>query len=165
MIKTTKQRGVTLIEVLVTMAILLIGIMGFTVAFTNSLMHATAARNDSQALFIALSFVEELKARPFDDWADQGNLDSIEDQFITDFYGNRTSTDGFYEIDAIVDTLEDTVRRVTVTVTWAGALDEQERLGFGSGKTVSDGSTQAFVLESVISEMVSDSIYGEEAGL
>ncbi len=161
-------RGISLIENLVALAILLIGVMGFTVSFTRSLMHSTAARNDSQALYVATSFLEELKSLPFDDWMEQSQIDALEQEFLTNFYGKRDKIDGYYTVNAESETevtdvtgdeAEVTARLVTITVSWVGDLDEQGRLGFGGNKLV-DGSNHAFVVEGIVSKTVSDALYG-----
>lgn len=155
----TKQRGVTIIEAMMTMVILLVGIMGFTAAFTHSLQQSAASRNDSQALYMATSFVDELRARPYEDWAGK-DLSNIALQFTSNFNGAVSNLDGYYTLSA--DTVKVgsdiySYQDVRITVTWLDAENEQDSKGFGDG-----GAKDAFVFEVRIADTISDDIYGDE---
>jgi len=153
------NRGVTLIEAMITMMILMVGIMGFTAAFTHSLQQATASRNDSQALYMATSFMEELRARPYEDWAD-GSLDALAAQFTSNFNGEVSNADGFYTLEADTVKIGSDVfsyQDVSIKVTWLNAREEQDEAGFQNGS-----AKEAFVFEVRIADTISDDIYGEE---
>lgn len=155
----TMKRGVTLLEAMITMVILLVGIMGFSAAFTHALRQSVAARNDSNALYMATSFVEELRARPYEDWAGQ-NLTALAGQFTTNFNGEMTTTDAFYTLQAETAKIGSDVfsyQDVKITVTWLNAEEEQDEVGFGNGV-----AKEAFVFEVRIGDTVSDDIYGDD---
>ena len=154
-------RGLSLIEALVALAILLVGMMGFTVAFTHTMMKSKSVRSDSQALFLATSLVEELKARNFDDWDSAADLNALAANFNVNYYGELDPANPYYQVEAdSVSLLNDNARRVVITVTWSGWSQEQEQAGL-SDRLV-DGQARAFVYEAIISRLVGETIYGED---
>ena len=151
------KKGVSLLETLVALIILLVGIMGFASAFSQSIFQSNAARNNSHAMFIASSFVEELRARPYDEWSGLG-IQDLADEFAADFLGGDES-DLFFHVSAtsirVGDDLEG-YTRVTVTVDWLDGegSDELRDAGFG------DDLVNAFVMEATIGSLTSNSPYG-----
>jgi Tfp pilus assembly protein PilV len=165
-------RGITLVEGLVTLVILLVGIMGLMTAYTATLKNATLTRNDSQALYLASAFVEELRAKNFSEWAggDPGparvNLNDLAANFNANFQGQMTDGGaGFYTITAFAERVDVSFDNyyydITVMVSWEGDDDQQEQFGMGSQRQV-EGVQEAFVLETSVIDAMSDDIYGEE---
>ena len=61
------QRGATLIEAMVAIAILTIGILTVMVMQASAINHSSSAMNRSEANGVALALLETLKELPFDD--------------------------------------------------------------------------------------------------
>ena len=151
------KKGISLVETLVALVILLVGIMGFVSAFSQNIYQSNAARNNSQAMFIATSFVEELRARPYDEWSGD-DIQSLAAGFNTDVLGGQDS-DIFFEVSASSITVGDALEgytQLTVTVSWLDGegADELREAGFGRDLV------NAFVLEATIGSLTSDTPYG-----
>ena len=156
------QRGVTLIEGLITLVILLVGIMGFLGSFTYTLRQATASKNDSQALFMATSFIDELKSQSYETWTSAG-VSALVQEFNADFDGARVDEGSYYELNATIDRVQDgtaVYHYVTVTVGWATAADEQREGGFLVEEKAN--GNDVFVMEAIVADSISEDRYGDE---
>ena len=69
------HEGFSLIEVMISMVVLLVGIMGLAVAFQRNVYQSNSSKNDSQAMLLAYAIVDELETQPFSNI--QSNLSSI----------------------------------------------------------------------------------------
>jgi len=105
----------TLIEVLIALAITLIGLVPLLHLLTTSILMADSAWNLSQATLIGNSKLAEVIAENnLEIGIDQGSVESEEKEIVFDWQSKV--------IEANINELEDTglkdLRKVTVTVTW-----------------------------------------------
>lgn len=105
----------TLIEVLIALAITLIGLVPLLHLLTTSILMADSAWNLSQATLIGNSKLAEVIAENnLEIGIDQGSVESEEREIVFDWQSKV--------IEANINELEDTglkdLRKVTVTVTW-----------------------------------------------
>ncbi len=105
----------TLIEVLIALAITLIGLVPLLHLLTTSILMADSAWNLSQATLIGNSRLAEVIAENnLEIGIDQGSVESEEKEIVFDWQSKV--------IEANINELEDTglkdLRKVTVTVTW-----------------------------------------------
>jgi len=105
----------TLIEVLIALAITLIGLVPLLHLLTTSILMADSAWNLSQATLIGNSKLAEVIAENnLEIGIDQGSVESEEKEIVFDWQSKV--------IEANITELEDTglkdLRKVTVTVTW-----------------------------------------------
>lgn len=151
------KKGLSLVEALVALVILLIGVMGFASTFSRSVYQSNAARNNSHAMFLASSFIEELRAQPYSDWSGK-DIQALADQYSADFLG-EANNDTFFKVEAtnirVGDDLEG-YSKVTVTVNWLGSdgAKELSEAGFGLN------GANAVVMEATIGNLTSSSPYG-----
>ena len=123
MLKNSKTRllnlgkidAFTLIEVLIALAITLIGLVPLLHLLTTSILMADSAWNLSQATLIGNSKLAEVIAENnLEIGIDQGSVESEEKEIVFDWQSKV--------IEANINELEDTglkdLRKVTVTVTW-----------------------------------------------
>ena len=110
-----KNDAFTLIEVLIALAITLIGLVPLLHLLTTSILMADSAWNLSQATLIGNSKLTEVIAENnLEIGIDQGSVESEEKEIVFDWQSKV--------IEANINELEDTglkdLRKVTVTVTW-----------------------------------------------
>ena len=160
----TKQiRGVSFIETMVAMVILLVGLMGLGIAFQRSISQANASKNDGVAMTLATGIVDNLESRPFSDWDDESFLPSVAQEFYADFEGNLLSgsdlSSAFFK--PTITLLQDysTHRDIRITVDWNqtgnGGLQEMRKAGF-----ISNTATHAFVMDATIAQLYGETIFG-----
>lgn len=135
-----RQRGITLIEVLIAVFISAVGVLGAAAMQLNALKYTDSSRMTSQASFIVYDIIDRIRANAgdavlasyhIDSIAGQTATGSIQQQDLTDFATNVSNLpDGQGSID-IGSTGE-----VTVTVSWsegrAGGLDDASQAKRGS---------------------------------
>jgi type IV pilus assembly protein PilV len=116
------QAGMTLIEVLVTVMILAIGLLGAAVIQLNALKFTDSSRMTSQASFIAYDMLDRMRANPHADYTwnrARGTLASVvtanvRDLDLHDFEANILSFAGESAKGTVV--IGDT--DVTVSISW-----------------------------------------------
>jgi len=112
-----KQRGVGLVEVLVSLVILAAGLLSVATLHTNIIANSNESKTKNEAIIIAQSRIEEL--RNFSDGIN--TINEFEAQFPEVVKGNSTSITGvnanFTRIESIADV--NSVKDITVYVTWS----------------------------------------------
>jgi len=157
------QSGMTLIEVLISLLILAIGLLGAAALQLNALKYTDASTMTSQASFIAYDMMDRIRANVDGNAtangitdvlatyslsnlaaAPAGNLNAARDQDLFDFKTNVTNFAGTSGASSSIVIAKPVV---TITITW-----DDTRAGSASG--VATGSTpsttQTFVLRSRI---------------
>jgi len=125
------QRGISLIEVLITMLVIGIGLLGMAKLQLSSVQSNYSAQLRSHATWLANDLLDRMRAEPDADYS-SGAADRQEwDQLLVDLMGNSAS--------ATVDTTGDETR---VTITWN---DERGSIRDGAGQGVSQ--TRSFVYQ------------------
>jgi type IV pilus assembly protein PilV len=118
------QSGVSLIEVLISMLILGIGILGAAALQLNALKYTDSSTLNTQASFIAYDMMDRIRANPQGNYAlssidsaPAANLNVPRDQDLSDFANNIRSIGGASAAGsiAIVD------RVVTISISWDDA--------------------------------------------
>ncbi len=152
-----RNRGFSLIEVMISMAILLVGLVGLAVAFQRSIAQTTSSRSDTSAMLIAQSILDELDGHSFQDIPTI--VDTIGDEYQADFHGrfmsDPSSTDLYFTPTVVVTEANQNLIRLEIRVNWVGWRDEFDRGGYGKD---TDATANAFVLNATISRN-----YGEQA--
>ncbi|MDB5981627.1 MAG: putative rane protein [Pseudomonas sp.] len=128
------QSGMTLIEVLISLLILAIGLLGAATVQLNALKYTDSAMLHSQASFIAYDLMDRIRANPDANYTltsltaapASGNLNVPRDQDLFDFANNITAFAG-PQADANVNIDN---RAVKITITWndSRAANETENL-------------------------------------
>ena len=122
---TSRQQGTTLIEVLVSLLVLAIGLLGAAALQLNALKYTDSSRTSSQASFIAYDMMDRIRANPDADYriASLADVTSGPDltnprtQDLFDFKTNIQNLDLATGDGSIVVNK----REVTVTVSWSDA--------------------------------------------
>ncbi|WP_178117845.1 type IV pilus modification protein PilV [Pseudomonas sp. R5(2019)] len=133
-----RQRGGTLIEVLVAMFILAIGLLGAAAIQLNALKYTDSSLMSSQATFIAYDMMDRIRANPDVDYSLTGlsaapSSATGSDARQQDFYDFKTNINHFAGTTA-TGRITVVNRLVTITITW-----DDSRAG---------GGTQTFTLAS-----------------
>lgn len=131
------QWGMTLIEVLVSVLILGVGLLGAAAIGLNALKYTDSSLMTTQASFIAYDMLDRIRANAAADYTvtppASGNLNVIRDQDLYDFTSNVTSFGG----PTATGSIHVSQRVFTITITW----DDSR----AAGKA---GSLRNFVLSS-----------------
>lgn len=123
-----KQQGTTLIEVLVSLLVLAIGLLGAAALQLNALKYTDSSKTSSQASFIAYDMMDRMRANPDADYriaslaavTSGPDLNTPRTQDLYDFKTNIKSLDPVTGDGTItVDPIDK--RLVTITVTWIDA--------------------------------------------
>jgi type II secretory pathway pseudopilin PulG len=166
------RKAFSLIEVLVSLVILMIGIMGLATTFQRNIYQTNSAKNDSQALMIASGLLDELESSTFRTEADlTAEIPNIIEEFLFNYYGQAVASGDEYYAPAItiIDTesythettdidgnpiTEEILTAVVVeiTVNWKGWNAELKSGGYGM-----DTATNAFTMTARIGRQ-----YGED---
>lgn len=118
----TAQAGISLIEVLVSLLILSIGLLGAALIQLNALRYTDSSRMTSQASFIAYDMLDRIRANPGADYSlgrgvraqSPGLGASVRDQDLHDFESNIIGFAGEgAEGSIVVDRHE-----VTIRISW-----------------------------------------------
>lgn len=128
------QTGMTLIEVLISLVILAIGVLGAATVQLNALKYTDSAMLHSQASFVAYDLMDRIRANPDANYTlssltaapTSGNFNVPRDQDLFDFANNISAFAG-PQADASVSMAN---RAVEITITWndARAANERENL-------------------------------------
>jgi type IV pilus assembly protein PilV len=128
------QAGMTLIEVLISLLVLAIGLLGAATVQLSALKYTDSAMLHSQASFIAYDLMDRIRANPDANYTlaslnaapTSGNLNVPRDQDLFDFASNITAFAG-PEADASIRMVN---RAVEVSITWndSRAANETESL-------------------------------------
>jgi type IV pilus assembly protein PilV len=129
----TKQKGISLIEVLITMLVIGIGLLGMAKLQLSSVQSNYSSQLRSHATWLANDLLDRMRANPDADFSDGAANDDRQDwdQLLTDLMGATAS--------AAVETIGDETR---ITISWN---DERGSIRDGSGDAVSQ--TQSFVYQ------------------
>ncbi|PIE02809.1 MAG: hypothetical protein CSA81_05685 [Acidobacteria bacterium] len=155
-----KEKAFSLLEVMISLVILMIGVMGLAVAFQRSLAQTNSSKNDSVAMTLASGIVDDLEMRPFGDWDQNSDLVDVAKLYHADFLGNyvaHDSTDVFFKPTIVIVNDFSTYRDIKITVNWLGAEGLQEMVDAGF---LSSTSSDAFVLETTIAQSYGDDLFG-----
>lgn len=145
-INNGRERGLTLIEVMISLAILIIAVGGMAAAFQNSIYQNVSAKNQSQAAIIAQSVLAELSATDPSMW----DFTTLQDSFHFDFEGKRVpanDADAYYSVEISKEAFPGW-DQVTIGVNWAGWETEASKGGSFGGTSPTFG----YVLEAVLSD-------------
>ncbi len=140
------QRGFSLVEVMVSLAILLAGVGGMAIAFQNHIYQSVASKNQAQAAVIAESILAEMASTDVTLWSPT----AMEDHYNFDYEGNLVDKDddGVYYTTSIESVDQPGYKQITIGVNWTGWKNEQGTTGFmGKG----GDPTFAYVLEAALS--------------
>ncbi len=121
------QRGMSLLEAMISLLILLVGVMGLAAAFQNQIYQASAAKNQSSAAVIAQSVATEMLSVNSDEW----NADTLEGMYTYDFKGERLAVgtaDPYYTVDVVWEE-EANWFHVDIGVVWTGWSSEEAKTG------------------------------------
>lgn len=150
-----RQRGVSLIEVMISLVILLVGILGLAIAFQRSIFQTTSSRNDTAAMLIAQAIVDELEGHQFDDIPLV--VAGLADEYHADFNGEYVpvgAADEYYVPSInVIDETQNTIR-LEIRVNWTGWRDEFDRGGYG--KDTAAAGEFAFTMNTAISRNYGD---------
>jgi len=142
--ETRFARGVSLLEGLVSLLILMVGVAGLAMAYQNTVYQSVSARNNSQAAQIAQSVLAELAASNPETW----DVSVIDGSYAYTYEGDRidpTDPSAYYGVQVkVVDQLG--YYDVEIGVIWTGWRDEGERGGFAN-----QSSDFAYVLNAMLS--------------
>ncbi|WP_397451322.1 type IV pilus modification protein PilV [Pseudomonas sp. NA-150] len=116
------QTGVALIEVMITLLILAVGLLGVAMTQLNALKYSDSAMLHSQASFIAYDMLDRIRANPDANYTltslasapGSGNLSAPRDQDLYDFASNIKAFAGA-NADASISKVK---AAVTITLTW-----------------------------------------------
>jgi len=120
-----RQSGMTLIEVLVSVLILAVGLLGVAVIQLNALKYTDSSRMTSQASFIAYDMLDRIRANSGADYSWERmerapfstSLASVRDLDLHDFDANITSFAGEGAKGSVVINQ----REVTISISWDGS--------------------------------------------
>lgn len=113
----------TLIEVLIALAITLIGLVPLLHLLTTSILMADSAWNLSQATLIGNSrLVEVITENNLEIGTDKGSVESQEKEIVFDWKSTVTEAD----IEELEDTGLTGLRKVTVTVMWREGQNQKQ---------------------------------------
>lgn len=122
MMRARHQCGVTLIEVLVSLFILAIGLLGAAAIQLNALKYTDSSLMSSQASFIAYDMMDRIRANPDADY----NLSALasvpssvtgSDARLQDFHDFKTNISNFAGT-AAAGRISVVNRQVTITIDW-----------------------------------------------
>ncbi|MDY7561916.1 type IV pilus modification protein PilV [Pseudomonas sp. 10B1] len=147
--KNHAQAGTTLVEVLISVLVLAIGLLGAAAIQLNALKYTDSSTLSSQASFVAYDMMDRIRANPDVDYslavsgaAPTANISVAHDQDLADFSANVAAFAGAGSKRSI------TVvgREVTIAITW---LDTRATSSANADNTASTAtSTQSFILTS-----------------
>lgn len=127
------QRGVSLIEVLVTMLVISIGLLGMAKLQITSVQSSYSAQLRSQATWLANDLLDRMRANPSGNYSDgSSETDRQEwDQLLIDLMGANA-----------IGAIQNIGDEVRITITWD---DSRGSIKDGNGQVASQ--TQAFVYQ------------------
>jgi len=121
------QRGLSLLEAMISLLILLVGVLGLAAAFQNQIFQASAAKNQGSAAVIAQTVATEMMSTHSDDW----DISTLEGMYTYDFEGVRLPVGGadpYYTVD-ISWSEEANWYHVDIGVVWSGWSEEESKTG------------------------------------
>ncbi|RMO83780.1 hypothetical protein ALQ33_02494 [Pseudomonas syringae pv. philadelphi] len=164
-----RQTGMTLIEVLVSVLILAIGLLGAAAIQLNALKYTDSSTMRSQASFIAYDMMDRIRANVDGNASANGstsnvlaayalanladapaaNLNKARDQDLSDFSSNITAFAGASGTGSIVVS---SAPIVTITIGWSDtrAAGASNQATGSTGSTTVSPTTQSFTLTSRI---------------
>jgi len=121
-----RTRGLSLVEALISLLILLTAVVGMAAAFQNRVFQTVAAKNQATAAMIAQTVANELMANDPVNW----NEASLESLYTYDFEGNLTSSsaDRYYWVDVDWQQVNNWYQ-VEIGVLWTGWQGEADKTG------------------------------------
>ncbi len=138
------QRGISLVEAMVSLTILFVGIVGLIAAFQAQIFSTFIATNHTQATMIVETVANELATAPYGEW----DFATLETYYRFDGEGKRTddSSQVYYEIEINEVSIGDGWTELAIGVTWVGWERDNER-----AKTLIPASSFAYQANIVLS--------------
>lgn len=137
-------KGVSLIEGLTSLLILMVGVAGMAIAYQNTIYQSVSARNNTQAAQIAQTVLAEMAATSPSEW----DPTALKDRYTFTYEGKRvpaSDPDAYYRVEVrVIDELG--FSNVEIGVIWTGWRAEEERGGFAN-----QSSEFAYVLNAMLS--------------
>jgi prepilin-type N-terminal cleavage/methylation domain-containing protein len=121
-----KQRGMTLIEVMIALVVTTVGLLGALAMVGSLYSGSTFNRNATEALTLAQTKIEQINSQKV---TIGSPADGPEASEILDALGNPVATPGFTRVTTWGTNTMQQTRRVTVTVSWTD--------GTGRGHSIS----------------------------
>lgn len=146
-------RGFSLVEVMVSLLILLIGVMGLAVAFQRNIYQTNASKNDSQAMMLAYAILDEMENHSFDTL--EADLPFIleEEQFCLDYAGLPVAAaDRFYIPEVAIINSNSTTIEFEIRINWGDADASTEELSEAGFGRESAASTFSYTLGGSLSQ-------------
>ncbi|MCB1050768.1 MAG: hypothetical protein H6510_10835 [Acidobacteria bacterium] len=155
------KKAFSIVEVMISLLILLIGLMGLALAFQKSIYQTNSSKNDSQAMMIAAAIVDALEAMPFDDIPNAITSSAIANEHLYDYQGNKVGvgSPAYYTPAVSILNSTDNFILVQVTVNWTGWSTEVQEGGFGL-----TAPSNAFTLVTAISQQYGDDLLAGTIG-
>lgn len=146
--RSTLHRGVSLIEGLTSLLILMVGVAGLAIAYQNTIYQSVSARNNTQAAQIAQTVLSEMAGSDPATW----DPAALATRYAYDYEGQRvlpTDPNAYYRVEVrVTDDLG--FSNVEIGVVWTGWRAEEERGGFANAS-----SEFAYVLNAMLSPQFS----------
>lgn len=125
-----RQRGFSLLEIIVSLAVSLVVLVAFLTVFSNSNQVAVASRNRSVAIMMAQGMMDDVEAHTYGNPAPQ-RWGAKEEVPVTVWVGNRQQKMAFektvsYENGSFVGTATGSSDVVTVTITWREGVGDTQ---------------------------------------
>jgi type II secretory pathway pseudopilin PulG len=123
--RISRQKGLTLVEVLVPMVIIAMAIVGLLTSFIMGRLHTTMARHRSEAINLLRARIEEVRSRGYDYLNAFHPNPSVETNLVLDEGPDRESPHDDLtcaRTTQVTDNDADGTLEITVTVTWSERL-------------------------------------------
>lgn len=149
--KTRIETGFSLIEVMISMLVLLVGVMGLAVAFQRNIYQTNSSKNDTQAMLLAYAIVDELEAQDFNSIT--ASLPSILANYSPGFRGEVAG--GFFVPAVTIIDQTPNFMSLEVSVTWTGSDVEMAEGGYGRNSL-----SAGYTINTFLSKQYGDSLMG-----
>ncbi|WP_338522605.1 type IV pilus modification protein PilV [Pseudomonas batumici] len=121
--RSGKQSGMTLVEVLISVLILAVGVLGAAAIQLNALIYTDSSKMRTQASFIAYDMMDRIRANPDADYslAGVGSVTATAGSTVArdaDFHDFKTSIGNFAGASG-TGRIEVSGRAVTITIGWS----------------------------------------------
>ena len=120
------QKGMTLLEALISLVILLSAVIGLAAAYQHRIFQSSAAKNQAIAAMVAQSVANEMMSTDPDDWSSA----ALTREYQYTFQGERVGIGDvpYFTADVSWGAFANWYE-VQIGVTWTGWTDEREKVG------------------------------------